>query len=226
MRRLGNLEEAWRLLEAAGPDDGGSDAATVQILEEAFLVALLREGLDGARSRVETLLHRVEQDRDRSLWPGWRVALGTRLGKRLLEASAPFEYVRRAYDLAASAALDRVAELHVCVGDLPELSDAEPADFAILAEYRERFQRQQTQMLAAVAKAFEEAVDRGEATLEALGSASAGLLVCAWCERLRSRDGVWMPVLRFLPGGTELRITHGICPACRERVRPISPSAE
>jgi hypothetical protein len=41
--------------------------------------------------------------------------------------------------------------------------------------------------------------------------------VCAWCLRVRRGEG-WLPVGHFLEGGYELRVTHGLCPDCAERL--------
>jgi hypothetical protein len=46
-----------------------------------------------------------------------------------------------------------------------------------------------------------------------------GLLpVCAWCKKVREDDGYWSELDRYIASHTEASVSHGICPACTERV--------
>jgi hypothetical protein len=49
-------------------------------------------------------------------------------------------------------------------------------------------------------------------TLEAL------LPVCAWCKRVRTEEGIWEPVEKYLQDRGAPEATHGICPDCAARV--------
>ena len=40
------------------------------------------------------------------------------------------------------------------------------------------------------------------------------ILVCAWCARVRSPAGHWIPVRQFLSQESHVVITHGICTEC------------
>jgi hypothetical protein len=44
--------------------------------------------------------------------------------------------------------------------------------------------------------------------------------LCAWCGRTRDDAGAWLLVPQPRPGVT---VTHGICPACRDKVRATIP---
>ncbi len=45
-----------------------------------------------------------------------------------------------------------------------------------------------------------------------------GLLpVCAWCHKVRSDEGYWLSVDRYLREHTDVQVTHGICPECAEK---------
>jgi PAS domain-containing protein len=43
------------------------------------------------------------------------------------------------------------------------------------------------------------------------------LPVCAWCKRMRDDGGYWQAVEQFLAQRTGAKVTHGICPDCREQ---------
>ena len=45
------------------------------------------------------------------------------------------------------------------------------------------------------------------------------LPVCSWCHKIRSDDGYWESMERYLQEHGGPRITHGICPDCMERMR-------
>jgi hypothetical protein len=74
---------------------------------------------------------------------------------------------------------------------------------AILAE-REKHQR------------LEEALTEVQ-TLEGL------LPVCAWCRKVRDDRGYWSQLESFISRKTRTGFSHGICPACAEKVRQENP---
>ncbi len=46
-----------------------------------------------------------------------------------------------------------------------------------------------------------------------------GLLpVCAWCHRIRDAEGNWGELESYIRKHTDAEFTHGICPACKNRV--------
>ncbi len=51
-----------------------------------------------------------------------------------------------------------------------------------------------------------------------------GLLpVCAWCKRVRSDGDYWQSVEEYVCELADLKVTHGICPACLARECPGHP---
>src|SRR5205085_10649947 len=42
------------------------------------------------------------------------------------------------------------------------------------------------------------------------------LPICAWCKRLRDDQGYWQAVEQFISQRTGAKVTHGICPDCRD----------
>jgi PAS domain-containing protein len=43
------------------------------------------------------------------------------------------------------------------------------------------------------------------------------LPICAWCKRLRDDQGYWQAVEQFISQRTGAKVTHGICPECRDQ---------
>jgi len=54
-----------------------------------------------------------------------------------------------------------------------------------------------------------------EAKLEQLRSF---LAICAGCRQIRNEDGQWEDIALYLSRVTDRDLTHGICPACRDRL--------
>jgi hypothetical protein len=49
----------------------------------------------------------------------------------------------------------------------------------------------------------------------------AGLLpICAWCRKLRDDQGYWSEFETWAQRHTRAHVTHGICPACKEKHFP------
>jgi hypothetical protein len=46
-----------------------------------------------------------------------------------------------------------------------------------------------------------------------------GLLpVCSWCKKVRDHQGVWRPPDRWVADRFQGKLTHGICPVCRQKL--------
>ncbi len=43
------------------------------------------------------------------------------------------------------------------------------------------------------------------------------LRVCAWCRKI-GQDDAWLPLEEFFSKGFDVKTSHGICPACAEKV--------
>ena len=55
---------------------------------------------------------------------------------------------------------------------------------------------------------------------DALAKALSGFIsICAYCKRVRVQENEWTPVEAYVTGKTEAKFSHGICPACNQRVR-------
>ena len=43
------------------------------------------------------------------------------------------------------------------------------------------------------------------------------LPVCAWCKKVRNDSGYWYQIEKYITANSKTKITHGICPECREK---------
>lgn len=128
------------------------------------------------------------------------------------ELDAP-EDARRAFDLAATACLRRIVEAHKASHQIPALADATREEWAVLSAYRERLARSQAELLQAVAAVLKPGAPAFDLLVE-----SDAIRVCAWCQRVRTTDGEWLPMAHYIPSTRELMVSHGICQDCLERV--------
>jgi hypothetical protein len=136
----------------------------------------------------------------------------TALGRTFVEELHAPDAARVAFDIAATASLRSIVEAHRATCDLPELAEATPYDWELLARYRQRLASGQRDLLDTVAAHLRP----GEPAFDLLASNDLFRL-CAWCGRVRASDDHWLPVAHFLPPDDSPRVTHGICPDCRTR---------
>lgn len=45
------------------------------------------------------------------------------------------------------------------------------------------------------------------------------LPMCAWCRKVRDGEAYWSSVEEYLLAHTDIQMSHGVCPECKERVR-------
>ncbi len=218
LREAGRFAEARVLLEEARRGRDPLDPVRLEGLEQTILLEIAGSGVDDARPWITQLFDALADARVRELWPSFRVALGLRVGRELQRHRGTFGDARHAFDLAATAGIERIGQLSRCVSQLPELTTAEPEDLEILATYRDQFEDEQSEIIDAVARAFEVAVMRGEASLDELSVKPGMITVCAWCERINTVRGTWLPVRQYVPSTGCQQLTHGVCPDCRARI--------
>ena len=124
----------------------------------------------------------------------------------------------RCFDLAATSTMRRIVELEAISRRLPELHQLSATETALVQEVRAAAVEQQS----AISRYVSEGVSAQELSdrfLQVAG-ATAGdcLTICAWCDRVQNDAAQWVPVGHFLPRSTEIRVSHGICPPCQDRV--------
>lgn len=144
---------------------------------------------------------------------GVRLKFASQLGRLLMDECDAFQEGRRAFDLAATAALGRIRELDGVLDDLPAGAAPSREDFKILADFRRRFTQHQKELFALVAEKLRAGMD----DLGDLVVSESMIALCAWCQRVRSaQTGKWLPIGHYVPAGDQFALTHGICPGCRD----------
>ncbi|MEM7167306.1 MAG: hypothetical protein AAF581_17730 [Planctomycetota bacterium] len=121
------------------------------------------------------------------------------------------DHARDAYDLAATAALARLIQLHRAAKELPELAEATAADWELLNAHRQRLVARQSRLYEAIVELWQP----GNPAFDLVVGDDELLRVCAWCKRVHGVDGTWTPVTQFFPDMADLSATHGICTDCR-----------
>lgn len=140
------------------------------------------------------------------------------IGKLFRENLGDDEAASEAYELAARLALRRMAQLDRAIRALPELEIREPEDVRLLQRLRTHLGGQHRELLLHLVEALNAA---GASTRQRLLHSSDGfefVLVCAWCQRVRSASGPWLPIGHFVPVESHMHISHGICDGCRSTV--------
>jgi len=172
-----------------------------------------------ARRRLEALLDLLEEEAgERSPGSGQRIRYADEAGRLLRDACASPPDARRAFALAADGALRRVVEVERSMAALPELEGIQTADLRVLTDFRNRFVAEHGEILDHLASAYGgEAPPPSLLLPESDGSGETFFRACAWCRRVRSADGRWLPVGEFVPDDRHLRISHGICRDCHSR---------
>jgi two-component system, response regulator PdtaR len=59
-----------------------------------------------------------------------------------------------------------------------------------------------------------------QATLSRSKRLKGLLSVCAWCKNIRDEEGDWKALEVYVQTHSEATFTHGVCPACHERMFP------
>src|SRR5205085_2718704 len=108
-------------------------------------------------------------------------------------------YAGRAYDLAASAAIERLAEVDRFLFAHPDVASPRPEDLAIFSDYRRRKSGEHEEIRAAVSRWLLAEARAGRRHVDAIAPDSDFVVVCSWCNALRTRQGSWIPLLDFLP---------------------------
>ncbi len=60
---------------------------------------------------------------------------------------------------------------------------------------------------------------RLEQSLQEIRTLQGLLPICAWCKKVRTDEGLWLQMERYLTEHSEASFTHGICPDCAEAHR-------
>jgi tetratricopeptide (TPR) repeat protein len=213
---FGREEECLALLGRARAvaDTPPSAGIRLQALEVSSLFA---RGEDAdATERARDALDQLERRDPDPFGAGNRLRFGVRLASILRGYGGPPREVRRALDMAATAAVDRLRQAARVSRTLPEVLGVQPEDLQALEAYRQRILSLQQDLFLGALAVIEEEVRQGQPPLRAGESQGCPASLCAWCRRVRLPGGVWVPLGVFLPGDEAPSLSHVICPDCLE----------
>jgi hypothetical protein len=190
-------------------------------IEAAALQARVRTREVDVGPLVEAFLAVLTTPGARRLGPGVRLAWAHAIADDMRSVPELGPTTRRAYDVAASACIERVQELDRFVDEMPEIARASPDEVEILADHRRRTIDERREVHRAVARMIARSARQGASPLPMLSGDGGMICVCAWCGRVRRRGGEWMALHAILPvdAGGPLPLTHGICETCAPRLQ-------
>ncbi len=175
------------------------------------------EGPAAALGAARGLLADLQDPGATALGHGTLLRIGAALGNLLRDRVRSPDDARAAYDLATTAVFQRLLQIHRTAREMPWLFEDSAGDGNLLAEYRARFLRRHGEIAGAVAALLRLGVGPLGGAVRAMAAPEGLVVTCAWCHRVRTADGLWLPLEAFLPEGGSLRVTHGICPDCYGR---------
>lgn len=211
LRRMGRASEALAVVRAALAD--GAEAACWRLrfrAEELLCLVAIGDRATLAARASECLAEMAREGRACGS-PTWRMRVGQAVGAALLQDEGTRGQARRAFEIAAAAALERSWESKRFFEEFPQLERMEPEDRALLEAHAERFRGQHLELL----EAMRGLLCDGPGAEAALGAPAGELFVtvCAWCRSVRGPERAWIPLDEFVPS-RDIDVTHGICPAC------------
>ncbi len=143
---------------------------------------------------------------------------GTTLGDVLTRYERLAE-AHEAYDIAATATMERIRQLDDCMSELPELTGATEAEFTWLRDLRVTFKTQQRELLQHVGAQLERARREGTSPIHDRKANHDLVRLCAWCGTVGTPSGQWLPVAHYVPDSEDVRVTHTICERCASQMR-------
>lgn len=214
--KAGRYDEALRLIDSIrhliGPD---RTSFYVALIEVRCLAGLGR--IDEAVASAAGLFDRLEDGRELLGARGW-IDQSVALAELLEDPCGDLIGSKRAYDIAATAMVSRILELDRAVKEIPQLGFTDASDIAVFAESRWRFTEQQERMAQALRRMLERAARAGVEDLAPMLDPDTLGRVCAWCGKVGTPRGTWLPIAQYLPKAEPSRLTHGICPTCAASV--------
>ncbi|MDJ0975523.1 MAG: hypothetical protein QNJ98_13765 [Planctomycetota bacterium] len=179
-----------------------------------------------AHRRVAAALDRLD---DPALESGPnRSAMQLRIARRLEARVELGDLAKRAYDAAAAALLARIQEVETFYRDGSAIYDLNGTERRVLGDLRQRMVERRGAFRESVTRLLLRSLHADDSVLTAYLDDDDRIGLCAWCGRVRHRDGTWIPVGAFVPDDPLLGLSHGICDACAEdelRAAPASSGA-
>ena len=95
--------------------------------------------------------------------------------------------------------------------NVPELAVLSDEDRAWIRDLQTHYRAEQGTLLEHVAALLRRGRDDAAAFLYTGGHDRSLVRLCAWCKRVSTRDGHWLPLAHYIPSDPEILVTHGIC---------------
>ncbi len=141
----------------------------------------------------------------------------------LREAGAP-DVAQRCAELAAEERLQQIVAIDRCAREMPEFCVVRREDRELLVQTRTRFLEEQRECLAQLTTLLEVGTDPGNDRVDVFAPNDDGMVrVCAWCTRVATVGGRWLPLGHLMPPSGEIRVTHGMCAECRQDASQALP---
>ncbi|MCE9637983.1 MAG: hypothetical protein K8T90_19965 [Planctomycetes bacterium] len=167
-----------------------------------------------------TWIDDLESAVGRTLGPGYALRVAQQGAAALHAAGGHPDLARRAYRIAASAALTRIAEIDRFTNEFPEYAMPTREELETIGDHRRRTEDREGALRSAVAQLLTDEISSGRWPLDILAPEGSHVACCAWCGRLRNRSGAWMPMpetLATLPHDV-VDLTHAICQDCARKL--------
>ncbi len=210
--RLGRAEEARALYEQVVAAGDAPPVLNLRLPTTRVLCAIALDPTDKARQELTAYLAKVAASRDEAA--GSRLELLRGVIEILHEHDELESGRKAAYDLAAEATLERIAEIDAFSREAAPGLKLSPEERANLGTLQDTFVRDHAELRQAIVEQIENDRLRG---VRVPGDWYDGtfLTLCAWCKRVAQPNGAWSPFGGMLPADGELRLSHGLCADCR-----------
>lgn len=172
------------------------------------------ELLEEANAEARRYLGLLESRRDDMTRIPNRIRYASVLADWCRDRTEVQEIATAAYEIAAAGMLARIPQLERAVVDLGGLGIEAGAAAEDLATIRKSFLAEQGALLAQAASFLARDPSALRALLVEEGEGGALIHLCAWCERVLTPAGQWIPVGHFIPREGPVPISHAICQDC------------
>ncbi len=214
LNRAGRVDEARSLLPDTDEEIGAWPSIVVYARRLRVELAAAEGDIEGVRDATVALLACLRAPVSVEL--GWgRIRDEALRGYRAARASGDLASVRACLDLAATATITRMREIHRLEDEAPVYARLSDADRDLLTRARHRFVEEHGDLAATVAELIDHSPGAAAAWARAALRDADGLsVICAWCRQVWTTQGTWLPLGQYLAGASNACVTHGICPPC------------
>jgi hypothetical protein len=212
----GKPEEALALLEGVRPRGESAAEDSIQLATIRLGCLLLLERREEHSALAKQAAGEIEAWSRAAPVSDVSIDLACEIASHLAEYPEHAEAACHVYDLAATMVLRRIRQLAARWEELPELAETSAQDLPYLRLLRNTYHGWQTRLMGSVVETIRRHRDSLGAELFTGAGATGDSIVrlCAWCGRLHTRSGHWLPVAHYVPGDDDLWVSHAICPDC------------